>query len=59
MFESGLNEQTYNELVGDWLMMLNPSQDISISFAIALSQQGHFCAFVGQQWGEIITVYPQ
>ena len=56
--ESGLNEQTYNELV----RLINDVKPVSRhlnQLAIALSPTGSLCAFVGQQWGEIITVYPQ
>ncbi|MEX4585420.1 phage tail protein I, partial [Haemophilus influenzae] len=56
--ESGLNEQTYNELV----RLINDVKPVSRhlnQLAIALSPTGSLSAFVGQQWGEIITVYPQ
>ncbi|OOF53119.1 phage tail protein I [Rodentibacter trehalosifermentans] len=56
--ESGLNEQTYNELV----RLVNDVKPVSrhlIQLAIAISPTGSLNTFVGQQEGEIITIYPQ
>lgn len=56
--ESGLNEQTYNELV----RLVNDVKPVSrhlVQLAIAISPTGLLNTFIGQQTGEIITVYPQ
>ena len=56
--ESGLNEQTYNELV----RLVNDVKAVSrhlVQLAIAISPTGLLNTFIGQQTGEIITVYPQ
>lgn len=56
--ESGLNEQTYNELV----RLINDVKPVSRhlnQLAIAISPTGALRTFIGQQCGEIITVYPQ
>lgn len=55
--ETGLNEQTYNELV----RLINDVKPVSrhlIQLAIAISPTGALNTFIGQQTGEIITVYP-
>lgn len=56
--ESGLNEQTYNELV----RLINDVKPVSrhlTQLAIAISPTGAINVFAGQQQGEIITIYPQ
>lgn len=56
--ESGLNEQTYNELV----RLINDVKPVSRhlnQLAIAISPTGALRTFIGQQCGEIITIYPQ
>ncbi|MBN6079900.1 phage tail protein I [Aggregatibacter actinomycetemcomitans] len=56
--ESGLNEQTYNELV----RLINDVKPVSRhlkQLAVSVSPTGTVNAFLGQQTGEIITVYPQ
>lgn len=55
--ETGLNEQTYNELV----RLINDVKPVSrhlIQLAIAISPTGSLNIFTGQQTGEILTVYP-
>lgn len=55
--ETGLNEQTYNELV----RLINDVKPVSrhlIQLAIAISPTGSLSIFTGQQTGEILTVYP-
>nr|DAQ40413.1 MAG TPA: tail protein [Caudoviricetes sp.] len=55
--ETGLNEQTYNELV----RLINDVKPVSrhlIQLAIAISPTGTLNTFIGQQTGEILTVYP-
>ena len=55
--ETGLNEQTYNELV----RLINDVKPVSrhlIQLAIAISPTGALNTFIGQQTGEILTVYP-
>ncbi|MBN6064196.1 phage tail protein I [Aggregatibacter actinomycetemcomitans] len=55
--EAGLNEQTYNELV----RLINDVKPVSrhlIQLAIAISPTGTLNTFIGQQTGEILTVYP-
>lgn len=56
--ETGLNEQTYNELV----RLVNDVKPVSRhlkQLAIAVSPTGTMNVFLGQQTGEIITVYAQ
>lgn len=56
--ETGLNEQTYNELV----RLVNDVKPVSRhlkQLAIAVSPTGTMNIFLGQQTGEIITVYAQ
>ena len=56
--ESGLNEQTYNELV----RLVNDVKPVSrhlSQLAIAISPTGLLNTFIAQQEGEIITIYPQ
>lgn len=56
--ETGLNEQTYNELV----RLVNDVKPVSRhlkQLAIAVSPTGTMNVFLGQQTGEIITVYGQ
>ena len=56
--ESGLNEQTYNELV----RLVNDVKPVSrhlTQLAIAISPTGSLNTAIGQQIGEIITIYPQ
>lgn len=56
--ETGLNEQTYHELV----RLINDVRPVSrhlTSLAIAISPLGQLNHFIGLQSGEIITVYPQ
>ncbi|OOF51953.1 phage tail protein I [Rodentibacter genomosp. 1] len=56
--ESGLSEQTYNELV----RLVNDVKPVSrhlTQLAIAISPTGALNTFIGQQEGEIITIYPQ
>lgn len=55
--ETGLNEQTYNELV----RLINDVKPVSrhlIQLAIAISPTGTLNTFIGQQTGDILTVYP-
>ena len=55
--ETGLNEQTYNELV----RLINDVKPVSrhlSQLAIAISPTGTMNTFFGQQTGEIISVYP-
>lgn len=55
--ETGLNEQTYNELV----RLINDVKPVSrhlTSLAIAVSPAGTLNFFIGQNAGEIISVYP-
>ncbi len=55
--ETGLSEQTYNELV----RLINDVKPVSrhlIQLAIAISPTGSLNIFTGQQTGEIITVNP-
>ena len=55
--EIGLNEQTYNELV----RLINDVKPVSrhlIQLAIAISPTGTLNTFIGQQTGDILTVYP-
>ena len=55
--ETGLNEQTYNELV----RLINDVKPVSrhlIQLAIAISPTGTLNTFIGQQTGAILTVYP-
>lgn len=55
--ETGLNEQTYNELV----RLINDVKPVSrhlIQLAIGISPTGTLNTFIGQQTGEILTVYP-
>ena len=55
--ETGLNEQTYNELV----RLINDVKPVSrhlIQLAIAISPTGSLNIFTEQQTGEILTVYP-
>lgn len=56
--ESGLNEQTYNELVR-LIEDVKPVSRHLTQLAIAISPTGNLNAFFGQNSGEIITVYPQ
>lgn len=56
--ESGLNEQTYNELVR-LIEDVKPVSRHLKQLAIAVSPTGNLNAFIGQQIGEIISVYPQ
>ena len=56
--ETGLNEQTYNELV----RLVNDVKPVSRhlkQLAIAVSPTGTMNVFLGQQTGEIIAVYAQ
>lgn len=56
--ETGLNEQTYNELV----RLVNDVKPVSRhlkQLAVAVSPTGTMNVFLGQQTGEIITVYAQ
>lgn len=56
--ESGLNEQTYNELV----RLINDVKPVSrhlTNLAIAISPTGLLHHQIGQQIGEIMTIYPQ
>lgn len=56
--ESGLTEQTYNELV----RMVNDVKPVSrhlTQLAIAISPTGALNVFAGLQEGEIMTIYPQ
>ena len=56
--ETGLNEQTYNELV----RLVNDVKPVSRhlkKLAIAVSPTGTMNVFLGLQTGEIITVYAQ
>lgn len=56
--ETGLNEQTYNELV----RLINDVKPVSrhlTSLAIAISSTGTLNFFIGQNAGEIISVYPR
>lgn len=56
--ESGLTEQTYNELV----RLVNDVKPVSrhlTQLAIAISPTGLLNTFIGQQEGEIITIHPQ
>ena len=56
--ETGLNEQTYNELV----RLVNDVKPVSRhlkKLAIVVSPTGTMNVFLGQQTGEIITVYAQ
>lgn len=56
--ESGLNEQTYNELV----RLVNDVKPVSrhlSQLAIAISPTGLLNTFIAQQEGEIITIYPK
>ena len=56
--ETGLNEQTYNELV----RLVNDVKPVSRhlkQLAVAVSPTGAMNVFLGQQTGEIITVYAQ
>lgn len=56
--ETGLNEQTYNELV----RLINDVKPVSrhlTSLAIAISPTGTLNFFIGQNAGEIISVYPR
>ena len=55
--ETGLNEQTYNELV----RLINDVKPVSrhlSQLAIAISPTGTMNTFFGQQTGEIVSVYP-
>ena len=55
--ETGLSEQTYNELV----RLINDVKPVSrhlSQLAIAISPTGTMNAFVGQQTGEIVSIYP-
>ena len=55
--ETGLNEQIYNELV----RLINDVKPVSrhlIQLAIAISPTGTLNTFIGQQTGDILTVYP-
>ncbi|HDV7289123.1 TPA: phage tail protein I [Pasteurella multocida] len=55
--ETGLNEQTYNELV----RLVNDVKPVSrhiSQLAIAVSPTGKMHAFLAQNSGEIISVYP-
>ncbi|OOS00642.1 phage tail protein I [Canicola haemoglobinophilus] len=55
--ESGLNEQTYNELV----RLIDDAKPVSrhlTQLAIAISPTGNLNHFIGQYSGEIITIYP-
>ena len=55
--ETGLNEQTYNELV----RLINDVKPVSrhlIQLAIPISPTGTLNTFIGQQTGDILTVYP-
>ena len=55
--ETGLSEQTYNELV----RLINDVRPVSrhlSQLAIAISPTGTMNAFVGQQTGEIVSIYP-
>ena len=54
---TGMNEQTYNELV----RLINDVKPVSrhlSQLAIAISPTGTMNTFFGQQTGEIISVYP-
>lgn len=54
--ESGLNEQTYNEL----MRLINDVKPVSRhlnQLAIAISPTGQMHTFIGQNSGDIITVY--
>lgn len=56
--ESGLTEQTYNELV----RLINDVKPVSRhldTLAIAISPTGILYQQVGQQIGEILTIYPE
>lgn len=55
--ESGLNEQTYNELV----RLIDDVKPVSrhlTSLAISVSPSGDLTAFWGQNCGEVISIYP-
>ena len=55
--ETGLNEQTYNELV----RLINDVKPVSrhlSQLSIAISPTGTMNTFFGQQTGEIVSVYP-
>lgn len=55
--ETGLNEQTYNELV----RLVDDVKPVSrhLTLAIAVTPTGEMKVFIGQNSGETITVYPQ
>ena len=54
--ETGLNEQTYNELVR-LISDVKPVSRHLKQLAVAVSPTGTVNAFLGQQTGEIISVY--
>ncbi|NBI13997.1 phage tail protein I [[Haemophilus] felis] len=56
--ETGLNEQTYNELVR-LINDVKPASRHLTQLAISISPTGNANAFLAQYTGEIITVYPQ
>lgn len=55
--ETGLNESTYQELVRLIEDVKPVSRHIS-QLSIAISPTGNFTAFIGQNAGEVISVYP-